>query len=114
MQTRTAIGLVAAFTAGMVLVPMSAKAICQQEIFAERGFSDGTNTQVVGRLSSGAAADAFTFIYLASTVNPTLADLIFAAVAHHNRLVIVANAQSCPTTGAVRDMGAIIQIYQEP
>jgi hypothetical protein len=101
MQTRTAIGFAAAFTAGMALVPMSAKAICQQEIYADRGFSDGTNAQILGRLSS--VDDV-----------PLFANQIFAATANHNRVFVVASATSCPTTGALRDMGTIIQIFINP
>lgn len=114
MQTRTAIGLVAAFTAGMALVPMSAKAICQQEIYADRGFSDGTGTQILGRISSAVDVNSFSYGYFATTTNPLLSNLIFSAVANHNRLFVVGNAQSCPTTGVFRDMGTIIQITQQP
>jgi hypothetical protein len=114
MQTRTAIGLVAAFTAGMTLVPMSAKAVCQQEIQADRSFSDGTNSQILGRLSSVVDGNAFTFAYFASTTNAVLASQIFAASANHNRVFIVASATACPTTGALRDMGNILQLYVNP
>jgi hypothetical protein len=114
MQIRTAIGLVAAFTAGMALVPMSAKAICQQEIYADRGFSNGMSTEVIGRLSSAQNPNAFTFVYLATTTNSVLANLIFAAVANHNRLLVIADAASCPAAGTVRDMGTILQLYQNP
>ena len=114
MQTRTATVLVAAFTAGMALVPMSAKAICQQEIYADRGFSDGTNTQVLGRISSAVDPNAFSYGYFAATTNPVLSNLIFAAVAHRNRLFVVADTQTCPTTGEYRNMGNILQLTQEP
>ena len=109
MQTRTAIALVAAFTAGMALVPMSAKAICQQTIYAERSFTDGTNGQIIGHIST---VDAFAWI--ATTTNPVISSAIFAAVANRNTVFIVGNAASCPTTGALRDMGTIIQIFQQP
>jgi hypothetical protein len=79
MQIRAAI--VAAFTAGMALVPMSAKAICQQEIYADRGFTDGTNAQVLGRISSALDPNAFSYGYFAATTNALFAHLIFAAVA---------------------------------
>jgi hypothetical protein len=114
MQTRTAIGPVAAFTAGMALVPMSAKAICQQEIYADRGFTDGASSQVLGRVSSALDPNAFSYGYFATTTNPVFSNLIFAAVAHHNRLFIVADAQTCPTTGEFRLMGNILQVFQEP
>jgi hypothetical protein len=112
MQIRAAIGLVVTFAAGMALVPMSAKALCQQEIYAERGWSDGTNVQVLGRTSS--AADADVFSYAAYTNNALFAYLIFTAVANHNRLVIVGDAQTCPITGLPRDMGNIRNIFQQP
>ena len=114
MQTRTAIGLVAALTAIMALVPTSAKALCQQQIYADRGFSDGTTAQILGRTDSVMDPNAFAFAYLADTTNALLANQIFAAVANHNRVFIVANATSCPTTGQFRDMGTIIQMSQQP
>jgi hypothetical protein len=109
MQIRAAIGVVAAFTAGMVLVPMSAKAICQQTIYAERSFSDGTNGQIIGHVST---VDDHAFF--ASTTNPVISSAIFAAVANRNSVFIIGNATSCPTTGTLRDMGIIIQIFQQP
>jgi hypothetical protein len=112
MQIRTAI--VAAFTAGMALVPMSAKALCQQEIYADRGFSDGTTTQVMGRTDSTVDANVFTYAYTAETTNAIFANLIFAAVAGHNRLFVVGEATTCPTTGQFRDMGTIVQLFQQP
>jgi hypothetical protein len=114
MKSKRAIGFGAAFAAGMALVPMSAKAVCQQEIYADRGFSDGTNSQILGRVSSAVDPNAFTYVYFASTTNAVLANQIFAAAANHNRVFVVASAQSCPTTGALRDMGTVIQIYQNP
>jgi hypothetical protein len=113
MQTRTAIALMA-FTAGMALVPLSAKALCQQAIYADRGFYDGTMAQVLGRRTSVDDPVAFTHAYQAETPNPVFASLIFAAVAQHNLLFIVGNAQTCPTTGTVLDMGTIIEIFQAP
>jgi len=107
MQIRTAI--VAAFTAGMALVPMSAKAICQQTIYAERSFSDGMSGQIIGHVNT---TDDHTF--LASTTSPVISSLIFAAVASRNTVFLIGNAATCPTTGTVRDMGTIIQIFQQP
>jgi hypothetical protein len=117
MQTRTSIGLVAAFTAGMALVPMSAKAICQQTIRAEHSFSDGTNTQVLGHVTT---TDPFT--YFASTTNAVISNLIFAAVANRNTVLIIGDAAGCPpppTTvpvpaGTALGMGTILQIFQQP
>jgi hypothetical protein len=109
MRTRTAIGLAAVFIAGMTLVPMSAKAVCQVTIYAERSVSDGTNAQVLGRVSS---ADAFS--YFASTAVAQLANLIFSAVAQRNSLVVVGNVGACPTTGALRDLGTILTLVQQP
>ena len=112
MQIRTAI--VAAFTAGMALVPMSAKALCQQEIYADRGFSDGTNIQVIGRTDTATDPTAFTYAYTAETTNALFANLIFAAVASHNRLFVSGSASTCPTAGQFRDMGTIVQVEQQP
>ena len=114
MHTKTATALVAAFTAGMALVPMSAKAICQQEIYADRGFTDGANSQVLGRVSSALDPNAFSYGYFATTTNALFSNLIFAAVANHNRLFIVGDAQTCPTTGEFRLMGNILQVFQQP
>jgi hypothetical protein len=116
MQIRTAI--VVAFTAGMALVPVSAKALCQQDIYADRAFSpDGTTIQVLGRVDSITdpnAPNAFTFAFFAETTNALFANLIFAAVASHNRLFVIGAAPTCPTTGQFRDMGTILQIVQQP
>jgi hypothetical protein len=112
MQIRAAI--VAAFTAGMALVPMSAKAVCQQEIYADRATLDGTTTQILGRVSSAVDINAFQYAYYATTTNALFSNLIFAAVANHNRLFIVADTQTCPTTGEFRTMGNILEITQQP
>jgi hypothetical protein len=112
MQIRAAI--VAAFTAGVALVPMSAKALCQQEIFADRAFSDGVTTQVLGHTDSTVDPNVFTYAYVAETTNALFANLIFAAVASHNRLSIVGNATTCPTTAQFRDIGTIIEMFQQP
>jgi len=109
MQTRTAIALVAAFTAGMALVPMSAKAICQQTIYAERSFTDGTNGQIIGHVIT-----VDTFAWIATTTNPVISSVIFAAVANRNTVFIVGDAASCPTTGDLRAIGNILQIFQQP
>jgi hypothetical protein len=46
MKVKAIIALAAVFTAGMALVPMSAKAICQQQIYADYSFTDGTNLTI--------------------------------------------------------------------
>jgi hypothetical protein len=109
MQTKTTIGLVAAFTAGMALVPMSAKAICLQTFYAERGYSDGTMVQVLGHVNT-----TDDFAYYAETTNALFSDLIFAAVAQRNRIFVVGNATSCPTTGTLRNIGTVLELYQQP
>jgi hypothetical protein len=114
MQAQTRVGLVAAFTVGMALVPMSAKAICQQEIYADRGYYDGTTTQVLGRISSAVDPNAFSYAYYAVTTSPVFSSLIFSAVASHSRLYVVADAQTCPTTGEFREIGNILEIYLQP
>jgi|SRR6516162_10964725 hypothetical protein len=114
MQIRPAIVVVAAFAAGMALVPMSAKAICQQEISADRAFSDGTNVQVLGHTDSTVDVNVFTYAYVAETTNTVFANMIFAAVGSHNRLFIVGGATTCPTTGQFRDIGTIIELFQQP
>jgi hypothetical protein len=114
MHTRTATALVAAFTAGMALVPVSAKAVCQQEIYADRASFDGTTTQVLGRVSSAVDVNAFSYAYFATTTNASISNLIFAAVGNRNRLFIVGDTTTCPTTGEFRGMGNILEIFQQP
>jgi hypothetical protein len=114
MKTRTAIGFLAAFTAGMALVPMSAKAVCQKEIYADRGFSNGTATEILGRVSTGEDPTAFSFVYMAATTSPVFANQIFAATANHNRVAVIGDVGACPTTGAIRNLGTIIQLYINP
>jgi hypothetical protein len=109
MQIRTAIGFVAAFTAAIALVPMSAKAVCTQVIYADRSFSDGANAQIVGRVNT-----TDNFAYFAATTNNQIAALIFSAVAQRNRVYVVGSAASCPTTGDLRDIGNVLQIFQQP
>jgi hypothetical protein len=120
VQTQIRVAIVVAFTAGMALVPVSAKALCQAELYADHSFSDGANAQVIGRTDAVAdivgdkAANGFTYAYTAETTNPVFANQIFAAVAGHNRLYIIGSAAACPATGQYRDMGNIIQLFQQP
>jgi hypothetical protein len=116
MKIRTSIALAAIFTAGIALVPMSAKAICQQQIYADWSFTDGTNTAIIGHPNIIAP-----FTYSASTTNPIISSEIFAAVAHHNTVFIVGDATSCPTpptsvpaAGTQLNLGHILQIFQNP
>src|SRR5438045_3193943 len=91
MHTRTSIGLAAAFTAGMALVPMSAKAICQQTISADHSFTNRTDSQILGRVT---VTDPFT--YFASTTNAIISSLIFAAMANRSTVLVIGDAASCP------------------
>ena len=116
MKIKTAITLTAVFTAGMALAPMSAKAICQQQIYADYSFTDGTNTTIIGRPNITTP-----FAYQATTTNALISHLIFAAVAHSNTVYIVGDAQSCPTppttvpaAGMQLSIGNILQIFQNP
>jgi len=78
-------------------------AICPARIFGR------DHRQILGRVNS-----IDTFAFFANTTNAQLASLIFAAVAHHNRVVVIGDAGSCPTTGNERFMGNVVQIFQEP
>jgi len=116
MKIRISITLAAAFTAGIALVPMSAKAICQQQIYADYSFTDGVNTLILGRPNITTP-----FAYQASTTNPVISSLIFAAVAHRSPVFIVGDAASCPTppttvpiAGMQLSIGNILQIFQYP
>jgi hypothetical protein len=88
---------------------MSAKAVCTQIIYADRSFSDGATAQIVGRANT-----TDNFAYFASTTNAQIADLIFAAVAQRNRVYVVGSAANCPATGDLRDIGNVLQIFQQP
>jgi hypothetical protein len=124
MQIRTAI--VAAFTAGMALVPMPAKAICDQTIYADYAFTDGTTTQIVGHPLMGIPPNPGTILipytYSSVTEKPIIASLIFAAVANRNPVRVIGDAGACPpppTTvpvpnGTILSMGNILQIIQYP
>jgi hypothetical protein len=116
MRTRMAVGLAAAFTAGMALVPMSAKATCTQTIYAERAASDGTTTQLLGRNENqvGYPVGEFEFFWHANTTNAQLANLIFSAVSQRNLVEVTGSAASCPATGTSRAMGNITLIVQQP
>jgi hypothetical protein len=109
MQTRRGIGFVSALIVGMAFLPTPAKAVCTQSIYAEEAYTDGSTARVFGHVTTG---DQFS--YFAQSNNAFFANLIFAAVASHNRLYITGGAQSCPTTGSFRDMGNILEIYQNP
>ena len=109
MRTRIAVGLVAAFAAGMPLVPMSAKAFCTQTIYAERAASDGNITSILGRNTA-----TNNFFWDAFTTNDQLAELIFSAVAQHNRVEVTGDAASCPAIGPSRAMGVITLMVQQP
>jgi hypothetical protein len=111
MRTRIAVGLAAAFTAGMAVVPMSAKALCTQTFYAELAYLNVDTVVLTGRTSSTSLV-----IWSAETqsTDPKLANLIFSAVAQRNRLSVVGNMDSCPTTGTDRYMGTINTIVQQP
>jgi hypothetical protein len=107
MQIRSVI--VAAFTAGMALVPMSAKAVCMIGIYAERSQANGAG--MVTRVSGRVAIDD-PFYYYADTTDVDFKGMIAAAVAQHSTLLIVGNAGACPTTPATgpRPVGNILQL----
>jgi hypothetical protein len=107
---RTPISLVmAALTAGMVALPISADAACTQVIYAERALSSGVTAQLLGRNTS---TDPFQ--WFGNTTNAQFADLIFSAVAVRNRVMVTGDAAACPTTGTTRFIGNIQRIVQSP
>jgi hypothetical protein len=93
----------------MALLSTPAHAVCTQIIYAERAFSTGAGATIYGRTTSTA-----TIIWLGGTASPTLADLIFAAVAQRNRVQITGNAATCSTAGTLRSVGTITSIIQQP
>ncbi|MGH7065254.1 MAG: hypothetical protein ACREET_14355 [Stellaceae bacterium] len=109
MKTPIAAMLGAAATVGMALLSIPAHATCVQFIYAERAISSGTGATVYGRTTSTS-----TTIWLGSTGNATLANLIFSAVAERNRIEIIGTATTCPTAGTFRSVGTISTIVQQP
>jgi hypothetical protein len=110
MRTPMAVAA-AAFTAAMVLVPMSAEATCTQVIYAERAISTANTTQLAGRTTSTSL-----IIWFGSTADDTLASLIHSAVAQRNRVQITGDAAACPVAPATgnRSVGTIISLVQQP
>jgi hypothetical protein len=107
---RTPISLVmAALTAGVVALPMSAKATCTQIIYAERALSTGAITQLLGRNTS-----IDTFQWFGNTTNAQFASLIFSAVAVRNRVMVTGDAAACPTAGTTRFIGNIQRMVLSP
>ena len=100
-----------AFAAALIAVaPMStANAVCNVEIYAERAYSSGSLTYLYGR-----RVNTDTFQYSASTTNPTLAALIFAATAQHSKVFVQGNAGVCPAAGAIRHAGSILYAFMSP
>jgi hypothetical protein len=125
MKLNTTITLAAVFTAGMALVPMPAKAICDQTFYADYAFTDGTTAQIVGHPVTAIPPPGTILIpytYSAESGKPVIASLIFAAVASRNPVRVIGDVGTCPpppTTvpapnGTVLNLGNIIQIIQYP
>jgi hypothetical protein len=100
------IGLLTGFTA---VLPSPTEAACTRTIYAERAETDGTNTQVLGRVSSVNAT-----LWFATTDDPEFARIIAAAVAQRNRLEVTGDAANCQGIGNVRDLGKITRLTQQP
>lgn len=100
------IGLLTGFAAAL---PSTAEAVCTQTIYAERSEVNGVTTQVMGRLLSNSV-----ILWFANTTDPEFARTIVAAVAQRNRLTVIGDAASCPTTGTFRFQGNIRGLIQQP
>ncbi len=110
MKTSITAILVAALTTGAALAPKPAHAICSQIIYAERAFSTGAGATLYGRTTSTTSV-----IWLGSTANPTLASLIFSAVAQRNRVQVTGNAAVCPAaTPGLHSVGTITSLVLSP
>jgi hypothetical protein len=99
----------ASLMAAVILGPSSAQALCNQLLYAERSFTDGVTTQIVGRTDA-----VSTIIWFANTTDPELSRAITAAVSAHNRVFVQGDAASCPTTGVFRFMGNVTIIVINP
>jgi hypothetical protein len=104
-----ATGLVGLLTGFTAVLPSPTEAACTRTIYADRADSDGTDTRVMGRVSS-----ASPFLWFASTNNPQFISIIAAAVAQRNRLTVTGDAANCPGFGNTRDQGEITNLIQQP
>jgi hypothetical protein len=113
MRTRIAVGLAAAFAAGMALVPMPAKAACTVTFYADRADVERvggvTDVSIIGRINF-----FDNFYYRASTTNPLFAGMIFSAVAQRNVVMVTGNV-ACPAGGeGEQNLGTITLLIQQP
>jgi hypothetical protein len=100
------IGLLTGFTA---VLPSPTEGACTRTIYAEQADSDGTDTRVLGRISSTNSV-----LWFATTNNPQFVSIIAAAVAQRNRLTVTGDATNCAGIGNVRDQGEITKLTQQP
>lgn len=105
MTGRIVLMLTASLIATVALLPAPAQAVCTQVIYAERLFTDGATTQILGRTSSTSL-----ILWFANTVDPEYARAIAAAVAQRNRVQLTGNAAFCPVVPATgfRFMGNLV------
>lgn len=101
--------MVASLTIAAALVPTAAHAACSQTIYAEWSFTNGVTTQILGRTSS-----LTTIMFFGNTTDPEVARMITAAVSQRNRINVLGNATSCPTSGTFRFVGTILSATQQP
>jgi len=94
--------------AAVILGPAVAQAACTQTIYAERAFTNGAVTQILGRTSSTS-----TTLWFATTADPEFANMINNAVSNRNRVQVTGNATSCPT-GTALFMGTITSMLMSP
>ena len=109
MKTLARIAFGAVFAASATISMSGANASCNIEFTPIRVDSNGTNTIIFGRKVS---VDAF--YYRGFTTNPTIANLLIAATAQGNELLLRGDAASCPTAGTDRYIGLITLATMAP
>jgi hypothetical protein len=106
--------LIGAFCAtaltAMPFVPTTASAQCTQTVYASHFYTLGSYSYIYGEPS----AYGNTFTYYGYTTNSVFAATGASVVASRNRVTLVGDASSCPTSGTYQYIGSITNIYVNP
>ena len=103
--------LIGAFCAtsltAMALIPTTASASCVAQVYANEDFVAPTYSYFYGE-PYGAGN---TYTYYGYTTSSQIAGGLASATASHNRVYVVGDAASCPTSGTYRYIGTILYFY---